>query len=260
MVSLVQKALVSAIKEPARELLYFSLASKPRKILFDHLPKCGGTSLNAYLQEHYPRRKTFSLKGPNLAAAVDKFKHLPEAERHKYDYVKGHMVLDLLDWVHPECMKITLFRDPVERIISHYYYAKTTRNHYLHSAINSWRLGLEDYITRDGLSGELRNWYTTHFSGMTIKEAENNPKESVDKAVKTVLNRYDLVGFLDNFSSFVENLHKQANLCYPYQNQKLNVTEGKPPRDSIEPTTLSKIERVNFLDVVLYNRLRDALA
>ncbi len=260
MVGLIQKAVVRAVKEPARELLYFSSASRPQKILFDHLPKCGGTSLNAYLQAHYPRRKTFSTKGYNSMESVDKFKNLPEADRHGYDYVKGHMAHELLDWAHPESLKVTLFRDPVERIISHYYYARTTTTHYLHSRICTLGISLEHYISHDGMSVELRNWYTTHFSGMTVKEAENDPKEAVSRALNAVLNRYDLVGFLDDFSSFAEKLRAQANLRYPYQDQRLNVTADRPPRDSIESFTIRKIERVNFLDVRFYNTLRDALA
>lgn len=260
MVGLIQKAVVRAVKEPARELLYFSSASRPQKILFDHLPKCGGTSLNAYLQAHYPRRKTFSTKGYNSMESVNKFKKLPEADRHGYDYVKGHMAHELLDWAHPESLKVTLFRDPVERIISHYYYARTTTTHYLHSRICTLGISLGHYISHDGMSVELRNWYTTHFSGMTIEEAENDPKEAVSRALNAVLNRYDLVGFLDDFSSFAEKLRAQANLRYPYQDQRLNVTADRPPRDSIESFTIRKIERVNFLDVRFYNTLRDALA
>jgi hypothetical protein len=240
--------------------LYFSSAARPKKILFDHLPKCGGSSLNAYLQAHYPRRKTFSTNGSDSIASADKFKHLSEDKRYGYDFIKGHMAHELLDWAHPECLKVTLFRDPVERIISHYHYAKATPIHYLHSKIHTLGLTLDDYVSLDGLSAELRNWYTTHFSGLTIAEAEQNPEESISRAVDTVLNRYDLVGFLDNFSSFTEKLREQANLRYPYENGKLNVTADKPPRNRIAPSTLSKIEQVNFLDVAFYNRLRDALA
>ena len=131
-------------QELRNEIQYFVLASRPRKILFDHLPKCGGSSLNAYLEAHYPMRKRFSI-GRNPTASVDEFKAFSRYKRHGYDLVKGHLAHKLLDYAHPECLKITVFREPVDRIVSHYYYAKRNETHYLYSKILKSRMNLEEY-------------------------------------------------------------------------------------------------------------------
>ncbi len=253
-----KKIITRSNQKLIKELLYFFPASRPRKILFDHLPKCGGSSLNVYLNAHYPKRKIFSIDGSNPTASVDEFKNLSQRNRHAYGLVKGHLGHKLLDYVHPKCLTVTVFREPVDRIISHYYYAKRTPTHYLYSEIHKSEMSLETYATSN-LSVELRNWYTTHFSGLAVDKAERNPEESITRAVEIVLKRYDIIGFLDNFSSFAETLRNQAKLRYEYQNIRVNLTQERPNLNNVEQSTISKIEQVNHLDIALYRKIRDAI-
>jgi len=241
-----------------QEILYHFSVTRPRKILFDHLPKCGGSSLNLYLEAHYLKRKIFSTNGKNSGESVRLFKNLSERNRCGYDLVKGHLTNELVDFVHPEALKVTVFRDPVDRIISHYYYARRTPAHYLYSKIHDSEMSLEDYATSN-LSGELRNWYTTHFSGLSAAEAEKRPEESITRAVDVVLRRYDIIGFLDNFLLFIEELRKQANLTYEYQDIKVNKTQERPNIDSVPQSIIRRIEQVNHLDIALYRKIKDAI-
>ena len=63
-------------QEIKREIFSYFSKENPNKILFDHLPKCGGSSLNKYLEMHYPRRRTFSIDGYHPEVSVEKFKNL----------------------------------------------------------------------------------------------------------------------------------------------------------------------------------------
>lgn len=47
------------------EIRYAQSSKQPMKILFDHIPKCVGSTWNMYLQKHYPRRKIFTLNSRN---------------------------------------------------------------------------------------------------------------------------------------------------------------------------------------------------
>lgn len=241
-----------------REIMYHLPATHPRKILFDHLPKCGGSTLDAYLEAHYPKRKIFSTDGLNSTESVRLFKDLPKKNRHGYSLVKGHLANELFDYVDPTCLKVTVLRDPIERIISHYYYAKRSPDHYMYTFIHNSVMSLEDYACSN-LSGELRNWYTTHFSGLPLDVAEENPEKSIAKAAEVLLNRYNIIGFLDNFPLLIENIRKQGNLRYEYKNNMVNVTKDRPRTESIPQSTVKKIEQGNSLDIVLYRRVRDTI-
>ena len=258
MKSVIVKIARQAPQELKRELRYLLPAGRSSKILFDHLPKCGGSSLHKYLEDHYPKRKIFTTNGNNPSASVDEFRNYPQSKRHGYDLVKGHLANQLIDYVHPDCLKVTVLRDPIDRIVSHYYYAKRSPQHYLYAKIHESAMSLEDYVT-SGLSEELRNWYTTHFSGLKVADAEDNPEKSINDTLEVMVQKYDLIGFLDEYSSFTDTLRDQAKLRLSYQNRKVNVTQGRLAINDVHQSTISKIEQINQLDIVLYSKLKDSI-
>ena len=258
MISLAVKIIGRAKQEIQKESVYLLGTGRPAGILFDHLPKCGGSSLNTYLEAHYPMRKTFSINGLNPRASVEQFRRLPQSRRYGYDLVNGHLANALLDYVHPDCLKITMLREPVDRIISHYYYVRRTASHYLHEKVTANTMGLADYAASD-LSEELRNWYTTHFSGLTAAEAEQDPETAVNMALDVVLNHFDLVGFVDTFSSFTDALRARAGLRHAYRGQKVNLTPGRAGIRDVPEAALEAIRQVNQLDIMLYDQIKAAL-
>lgn len=256
--SLAVKIIEHTKQELQKEFVYLFAARRPARILFDHLPKCGGSSLNIYLEAHYPRRKTFSINGLDPTASVKRFKRFSQSKRHGYDLINGHLANDLMEYVHPDCLKITMLREPVDRIISHYYFARWSPSHYLHAALRESDMSLKDYAASD-LSEELRNWYTTHFTGLTAAEAEKNPEAAVNRAIDAVLNQFDIIGFVDAFSSFTDVLRARAGFRYAYQGRKVNLTPGRAGIRDVPETALSTIRQANHLDIMLYRKIREAV-
>ncbi|HEY9599671.1 MAG TPA: sulfotransferase family 2 domain-containing protein [Cyanophyceae cyanobacterium] len=242
-----------------QKIVHHLSVTRPQKILFDHLPKCGGSTLNSYLEAHYLRRHIFSTDGLNPTESVKIFKSFTEQKRHGYSLVKGHLSHDLIDFADPTCLKVTVLRDPVKRIISHYFYARENPDHYLYANIHNSEMGLEEYVSSN-LSDELRNWYTTHFSGLPLDVVEKYPEESMAQAAEVLLKRYDIIGFLDNFALFIENLRKRANLRYEYNDDnRVNVTKNKPCIEDIPKSAIAKIESMNHLDIALYQKIKSAI-
>ncbi|GAB5561846.1 MAG: hypothetical protein SynsKO_34930 [Synoicihabitans sp.] len=163
-----------------------------------------------------------------------------------------------MNYVHPECLKITLFRDPIDRFVSHYYYGRRTPGHRDYPEIHKLELDLEKYVKSD-LARFGRNSYTTHFSGLSAEDVEKHPEESVARAVDVVLNQYDIIGTLDQFSSFTDRVYEQANLRHAYQNKKVNVTLDRPRIQTIDSSTIENIKRMNHLDIIMYQKIRDAI-
>ena len=251
------------MKAQLRKITKFSLKKeleyrqkKPLPILFDHLPKCAGMTINEYLLAHYPQRVVFGTNVYQPAKSVQKFKSLPENVRHGYHLIIGHCTHQLLDYVRPDSIKLTVFRDPIERIISHYFFVKENKGHYLHDQIIKSNLQLEDYAVSN-LSGELRNFYTAHFTGLPIEQVEQNPEESIALAFKIISEKYDIVGFQDNLPAVIEQLKAKAHLSKPFKNQVLNKTRQKNRPDQISEAVRKTIAQVNSLDVKLYNLLQN---
>ena len=239
------------------ELLYNFNPTKPRKILFHHMPKCGGSTLTSYITAQYPYRKVFSINGPNRGESINKFKTFPKEKRYEYDLIQGHSAHKLLEYINPDCLKIIILRDPIERIVSHYYYVLRNSEHYLHSKVIKLGIELENYVSYD-LSDELQNYYTTCFTGLSPVDAEEKPVLSVSKAAEFVMKNYDLIGFLDEFSYFTELLYKQARFKFKYNGRRFNVTQNRPALKDIPESTLKKIEKANSLDIELYKILLES--
>ena len=241
--------MLTKIKKEVR----FAFASQDR-ILFDHLPKCGGTTVSAFLKENYPVRLIYETDGSNPQKSVEEFKKLPQKNRWKYHLYHGHLAHHIIDHVNSSSIFITVLREPVDRIISHYFFVKGRKSHYLHKEIVEKNISLEDYCS-SGLSHELRNFYVTHYTGLSIEEAESKPVESVDLAFKILTEKYHLVGFQDEIPAFVNALIQTASLQAPFKNTVRKKSNNRLKIDSLPKSTIDKITEVNFLDARLYERL-----
>lgn len=233
---------------------YYILGIRSKKILFDHIPKCGGTSLKAYLSSQYPKWKIFLIIDQK---SIESFKNMPKDKRLQYDLIQGHSANKLIDYVHPDTLKITMLRDPIDRIISHYYYVKRTKFHYLHKLVLDNDISLEDYVNLDNnITGELRNYYTVRFSELSIQEVEDDPKYSIQLALNNIQLKYDIIGFLDNYDAFMRKLIKAASVNNKYRTIKKNVTNDRPKRTEISEKARLNIREMNKLDIEFYNKLK----
>lgn len=250
----INRQLSNAVKFIGIELDY--CRQKPQRILFDHLPKCAGTTVTEYLILHFPHRYIFNTNRKANTESVRIFKELPQRTRYSYQLIIGHLSHHMLDYVHPDTIAATVFRDPVDRIISHYYYVKRTKEHYLHQWVVGNGIQLVDYCCSPPTI-ELRNWYTTHYSGLDIQEAEGKGEESVYRALRAITQKYKLVGFQDDLPSFIHKLKDMARLSKPFDNKKRNMTKGRSGIEDISNTIRGQIANINFLDVQLYSMLKE---
>ena len=236
-----------------KKVLLFTF-SKQKPVIFDHLPKCGGSSINKYLISAFPSRYTYTTNGASSSDSVKEFKDLPAKRRHKIKLIYGHLANELFDFVHPDSVRATIFRNPIDRIVSHYYYVKRAKNNYLHKRVEDENIQLDDYCYRN-LSGELENWYVSHFSGLDIHEVQKNPEKSVELAYSNIVGKFHVIGFQDDISSFIEELKQYAKINTQYKNEIVNKTKNRKKVKDIDQGTIERISKKNSLDLELFKKL-----
>jgi hypothetical protein len=244
------------IRAVHKELNY--LLRRPRRLLFNHVPKCAGSTLTEYLFAHYPERLVFETHGRRPLQSVRHFQALPQAERYRYRLVLGHLAHDLLDYIHPDTLTFTVLRHPLDRLISHYFFVRQDRHHYLHQWVMESDISLSEYIT-SGRSEELQNWYTTHFSGLPKTEIQHNPDQAIDAALNTILDRYDIIGFQDDIMAVTEQVQTSARLFHPFDGRIDNRTPYRLNLADIHDTVQKTLAQANELDLALYALLREKI-
>ena len=229
------------------------LAARP--VLFFHIPKCGGSTVTGYLHQQYQPKQIFQIDGQNPKQSIDEFQALSDAIRSKYRLVIGHAAHHLLDYVGDDWISMTVLRDPIDRVVSHYYYACRDERHYLNRKIRDESIGLLEYVSRP-LTPEVQNYHIGILTGRSFDEVMSAPQESIDMAFEFLVQRFQIVGFLDELSDAMSRVKKIARFHSEFENNRANKTEGRPKLKQIDPNVLREITALNELDVQLFSRLR----
>ncbi|GAE30984.1 sulfotransferase family 2 domain-containing protein [Alkalihalobacillus hemicellulosilyticus] len=196
---------------------------KDKTVIFIHIPKTGGTSLAEMIKKHYNPAEVQEVK----FASINTIKKINE----NIKLVTGHHVFGHYQDTGP-CVYVTMLRDPVERLISQYYYDK-----YVLKIDGIARYSLEEYAQLD----YNVNLQTKYIAGGTV-----NVKQAISN-----LKTFAFFGITEMFSESLVLMEKTFGWKNsPYS--KINVNEKKPKIETIPKETIEKIEKANFFDIQLY--------
>ncbi len=87
------------------------------------------------------------------------FKKLPESAKRRSKLILGHISFGLHEFLPQPFTYITFLRDPVERIISLFYFIRRVPGHPYYSSIVSSNMSLEEFVG-SGISKEVDNVQT----------------------------------------------------------------------------------------------------
>jgi hypothetical protein len=222
----------------------------PRPLIYIHLPKAGGTTLISALITRYRAGRGFRFTG--LPQETEAFKALPERVRAQYDVLHGHVHFGIHKWLPDPATYATMLRDPVERIISYYYFVKTSPEHYLHEEMRVRGWTLEEFITQG------TNWETDNDQVRWLNEPEHQevrfgcvPRSMLEAAKWNLEHAFTVFGIVERFEESLECF--RAGLGWPDLTcQRIRNVNTERPRAKLPRRTLEAIRRANRWDVELY--------
>ena len=121
--------------------------------------------MHTIIERQYEPTIILTIDGACVQESVGEFKKLPEALRERIIVLKGHLYFGLHEFLPRPSTYITILRDPVDRVISNYYYVLRTPSHYLHHEIRSQGMSLREYL-RSEMNPQLDNAQRRLLSGV----------------------------------------------------------------------------------------------
>jgi hypothetical protein len=221
--------------------------------IFLHIPKTAGTTLVRILHRQYAKTGFVSIKA---GTSFENAKlQIVREEEERFRLVYGHVPFGIHDALTRPVRYFTLVRDPVDRVLSHYYFARSYPAHRLYKEITEKRMTLRDYVA-SGITGELANGQTALLAGQK-QDAPSGDLSLLECAQANIMSHFAAAGVIEDFDRTIILFKLALGWRKPLVYESANVTAGRPDANAIDEETLEAIRSQNRLDELLYRFIRD---
>jgi hypothetical protein len=214
--------------------------------------KAGGTSMRKLIRDQYPQADVVEVDGaiPELEA----WRAQQETLRHSQDLLLGHQFFGNHDFVRPGASYITVLRDPIERVISFYYYVLRMPDHYLYRYGFEPQMSLRELYEKtrcvelDNLQVRMMNPQPTHHPVMG--SVDDRMMEIAERNLRYIAD-HGVVGVVEHMPELLEVLERDEGWDVSTMTRS-NATARRPSAESLDPETLDIIVRSNQYDIRLH--------
>ena len=207
------------------------------KHIFLHIVKTAGTSLRQTIRENYTDSEKYERDEDNF-----NWSELTTKEQEEIKFIFGHLHFGIHEQVKGKFKYITFLRDPVERVLSYYYYILENPDNPAYSLVATKTL---DQFIAEGAKNITSNQQAKILCGP-------RDQANFDVACKNIQNHFSFVGLVEHYEKSLLFMSKQLKwkntTCH-----NLNVTANKY---TCSPSQRKAIEDLNQIDIQLYNWVR----
>ena len=221
-------------------------------LIFLHIPKAGGTTLNSILGNQYGRRNRIFING--IQDGIDKVQNIKVNEFKRTTVFTGHMAFGLHEYLPGRSKYITYIRSPVDRVISIYKYIHRNPEHPLHNKFIDENISLQTFVTSE-FDRDTENGQTKLIAGI---KANGHEKGLLEIALDNINKYFVYVGIMEMFD---ESLLLMARYLHwsNYVYFKQNVSNSKYGTFQVDNSVIQLIKEKNLLDLELYSIFKKKL-
>lgn len=223
-------------------------------VIFLHIPKTAGMTLRYIIQHQYRPGSIYELYGlpkATYSQRINKLEKLPRLQDKGIKIINSHLGFGLHEYLRTPSTYITFLRDPIERVISFYYFLQRIKCEQFRD------MSLEDFVQT---CGRTKNSMTKFLSGEKFKIQlsdsinERNyicSSETFELAKRNLKDQIKVIGLTERFDESLILLKRSLGWKIPLYDRN-NVSKNRPLAGDISKGTLSLIEKFNEFDIQLY--------
>src|SRR5438876_5896706 len=221
-------------------------AAADEAVIFLHVPKTAGTTLNRLIEWEYPLFEIYSVDPVFFRWSVSHLWQLPARRLEKTRIFKGHMLFGLHKILPQPATYITVLREPVDRVISAFYFMRSYVLHPFYWKLRRENWTLEDFVRRS----PRENVQSKIVAGADYYSPCTD--EIVEQAKENLFRHFSVVGLSERFEESLALM----KLRFGWKLQRyasFNVTRARPRKHDLSKATLDLMLEQNSFDIGLYD-------
>lgn len=227
--------------------------------IFVHIPKTAGTTFHSsYLPFAYPEKERFVIRGtwPRNKEDKEKLIKMPDEEKRRIKIIAGHNTFGLAEHF-PGAKYITLFRDPVQLVLSFFIHALNhDPEHEIAKYIKKNNVTLEQFVEQDlpakfyeGMNFTVQNAHFRALGGDQHSSERMTPED-----YDNILDQVDVLGLTEEFDQFLFCMYVRFGFPLIVFNNRLVQAERKEYQ--LSDREIECITRHNCIDMKLVEHAR----
>ena len=214
-------------------------------IIFLHVPKSAGTTLNRLIEWEYPLLAMYTVDPVLFRWSRERLWRLPKRRLKRFRIFKGHMKFGLHEVLPQPATYIAVLRDPIDRMISAFYFMHTYKLH-----PNYWKFRREGWTLEDF----VKRWPKANLQTKMIAGADYDAPCTAEilRKAKENLQYFSVVGLTERFEETLALM--KVRFGWKLQSySSFNVTRARPKKRDLPQSTLDLIAERNRFDIELYD-------
>jgi len=220
-----------------------------------HTQKTAGTTMTEAVRRHY--RNDMVSHGDYLKRDTASLK--------KTTFISGHFGFEYSRQFMDGRYSFTFLRDPVERILSLYYFSRTRNPAEYPIYRAAHEMDLAGYL-RAGFDREDIKTYLWNQQAWQLACGWNDPQqrqisnftdEQILERAKAHLTEFHYIGFAESFAADSKAILADLNVPARESLVSANVTPRRPHRNDLPAATIRLAEELTCLDAALYEHATD---
>jgi hypothetical protein len=221
-------------------LIPCALFANNDRVIFHHIPKTGGTTVNSILNNHFTKKEVFPKH------FQFQLKKRPFVKPVQYRLVSGHFLFSTFKNLPGK--RITFLREPVERVLS-------TQRFYEDFHKKSSLMNRQHIFPPGDPIKMLCNHQCKYFSSLNIYDENISDKEHLESAKYTLEHNFFFVGITEDLDNGVPLLCTLLGFSPPSKVPRYNTT--KKPEEGYPEFLIQEIRERNWADIELYRFVKN---